>query len=196
MDRVKEILANNDQNFILNDKRTECFKNLLEGKGDLRVSLLPVGYGKSVIYHLLPQPLEEQLRHGQKPRTKAKTNPVVLSCLLWTIYNKTKRDDFQITNFLFLSSNIQFSPVYDLFSLPLELDLYPKFAHLGKCCLIPMCLTLRGETFLHRHFASSISWRHDVTKRMTLPKAVVSWRCALYNCNVVKIWLFIGVGEK
>ena len=26
--------------------------------------------------------------------------------------------------------------------LPLETDLYPKFAHLGKCCLILWCLTL------------------------------------------------------
>ena len=73
MDRVKEILSNYDQNFILKDKQREYFKYLLEGKGDLGV--VPVGYGKSVDYHLLQQLLGEQPRHGQKPRTKAKRTP-------------------------------------------------------------------------------------------------------------------------
>ena len=54
--------------------------------------------------------------------------------------------------------------------LLLETDLYLKFTCLWKCCLIPMCHTLRGETtFLHRHFAPRILWRHEVTKSMTLP---------------------------
>ena len=54
--------------------------------------------------------------------------------------------------------------------LPLDTDLYKKFAWLRKCCLIQRCLTLRGETtVLHRHFAPSILWRHGNAKSMTLP---------------------------
>ena len=56
------------------------------------------------------------------------------------------------------------------FFLTLETDLYPVFAHLGKCCLTLRCLTLLGETtFLHRHFAPSILLRHGVSNSMTLP---------------------------
>ena len=75
----------------------------------------------------------------------------------------------------------------NLHILPLETDLYPKFARLGKGCLIPP----GWDNILHHHFAPSILWRHDVAKRTTLPKAAVSWRCALYNWNDVKIGLFI-----
>ena len=40
--------------FILKDHQRHVFKYLLDKKGDLLLSL-PVGYGKSLLYHLLPQ---------------------------------------------------------------------------------------------------------------------------------------------
>lgn len=55
-----------DEKIVLKDKQREVLLYLAQRKGDLIVNL-PVGYGKSIIYHVLPQIL------GQNT-----TNPVVL----------------------------------------------------------------------------------------------------------------------
>ena len=71
--------------------------------------------------------------------------------------------------------------------LPREIDLYPHFARLGKCCLTLRCLTLRGvsPSGLRQHFSTVIS--HQVYDEvMSLPIAYRyygerSHRCTLYN---------------
>ncbi|OWF47294.1 hypothetical protein KP79_PYT08383 [Mizuhopecten yessoensis] len=73
MNRIEEILASYDKTRRLKEKQKECFEYFLESRGDLLVSL-PVGYGKSVIFHLLPQLLCEHPPPSQRP----KTYPVVL----------------------------------------------------------------------------------------------------------------------
>ena len=45
--------------------------------------------------------------------------------------------------------------------LPLETDLYPNFARLGKCCLILRCLTLGWDNI----FAPSFSAKYIMTSR-------------------------------
>ena len=45
--------------------------------------------------------------------------------------------------------------------LPLETDLYPKFARLGKCCLILWCLTLGWDNI----FAPPFSAKYTMTSR-------------------------------
>jgi superfamily II DNA helicase RecQ len=42
--------------FSLKDKQLECIRNVLEGRDT--ISLLPTGYGKSLIYTLLPHVLD------------------------------------------------------------------------------------------------------------------------------------------
>lgn len=58
MSTLDSIVKDYDKNIVLRDCQRQAFEYLRDKKGDLLVSL-PVGYGKSLIYHLLPQVLGE-----------------------------------------------------------------------------------------------------------------------------------------
>ena len=64
--RLTEVAHSYDEHIVLKDKQREALLYLANRKGDLIVSL-PVGYGKSIIYHLLPRLLGDR-----------KNTPVVL----------------------------------------------------------------------------------------------------------------------
>ena len=65
--------------------------------------------------------------------------------------------------------------------LPLETDLYPRYANLEKCCLTLRFVTLQDEkTFLHHH---SVPNYFIALPRALLPSRAVPWRCTLYNKN-------------
>ena len=66
MDAIEDIVKSYDKNIVLKEKQRDALLHLASEKGDLIVSL-PVGYGKSLIFHVLPQILR-----------KEKANPVVL----------------------------------------------------------------------------------------------------------------------
>ena len=66
MEGLDHIIRAYDKNIVLREKQREALEYLASKKGDLVVSL-PVGYGKSIIFHLLPQILGENT-----------TKPVVL----------------------------------------------------------------------------------------------------------------------
>ena len=63
---IDDIISIYDKNIVLRDKQREALIHLGNRRGDLVVSL-PVGYGKSIIFHVLPKILG-----------KDKKNPVVL----------------------------------------------------------------------------------------------------------------------
>ena len=54
--KVKEALRKYDSNFILKEKQLEAIFSILSGH-DVLMNV-PVGYGKSIVYHLLPSILE------------------------------------------------------------------------------------------------------------------------------------------
>ena len=54
MSTLEKITRDYDKDIVLKDCQRKAFEYLFYKKGDLLVSL-PVGYGKSLIYHLLPQ---------------------------------------------------------------------------------------------------------------------------------------------
>lgn len=66
MDVIHEAVKKYDKNLVLKDKQREALTYVVKSKCDLVVSL-PVGYGKNVIFHLLPFIFEE-----------TRENPVVL----------------------------------------------------------------------------------------------------------------------
>ena len=66
--------------------------------------------------------------------------------------------------FLLLESEYSYTLYFLImryFILPLETDLYPNFARLGKCCLILWCLTLGWDNI----FALSFSAKNIMTPR-------------------------------
>ena len=54
---IRQIISEYDENIILKDKQMEFFRTLINDKCDVLVNL-PVGYGKSLCYHVLPQLLQ------------------------------------------------------------------------------------------------------------------------------------------
>ncbi|KAH3886486.1 hypothetical protein DPMN_010496 [Dreissena polymorpha] len=60
MDKLNDIVLGYDEKLVLKEKQSEVLLHLLNKKGDLIVNL-PVGYGKSIIFHLLPKLLDENV---------------------------------------------------------------------------------------------------------------------------------------
>lgn len=56
LDTLDTIVKDYDKNIVLRDCQRHAFEYLRDKKGDLLLSL-PVGYGKSLVYHLLPKVL-------------------------------------------------------------------------------------------------------------------------------------------
>lgn len=56
LDTLDTIITDYDKNIVLRDCQRHAFEYLRDKKGDLLLSL-PVGYGKSLVYHLLPKVL-------------------------------------------------------------------------------------------------------------------------------------------
>ena len=60
MEKLDAVVRCYDEKLILKDKQREALMYLASRKGDIIVNL-PDGYGKSIIYHLLPKVLGENV---------------------------------------------------------------------------------------------------------------------------------------
>ena len=108
MSTLEKITRDYDKDIVLKDCQRKAFEYLLYKKGDLLVSL-PVGYGKSLIYHLLPQVLGEghqdpvcltisPLNIIQKDQIKALKLRGISACRLniQSKVDETTDDDFDV----------------------------------------------------------------------------------------------------
>lgn len=76
MSTLDTIVKDYDKNIVLRDCQRHAFEYPRDKKGDLLLSLL-VGYGKSLVYHLLP-----------KVFGKGKETPVCLTIFPFEYYSK------------------------------------------------------------------------------------------------------------
>lgn len=86
MSTLDTIVKDYDKTIVLRDCQRHAFEYLRDNRGDLLFSL-PVGYGKSLVYHLLPKVLG---------KGKETTWPLVWQFYLWILFKRIKLKPWKI----------------------------------------------------------------------------------------------------